>query len=152
MYKIKVVKSTTVQVCSADCYSDCNSNKARGQAAELSKWRSQRTIPKKTKNYSYKHNDEVIIVKMKTFPWPQWTVTNEHIPLGLIHMRQEETHHRRSQAQVCQPSSVHSAWRPSAHTQPVHVACMLLYAQEYAQCHNCHSNFPCLQSLLITVL
>lgn len=64
MHKIKVVKSTTVQVGSADCYCDCNSNKARGQAAELSKWRSQRTIPMKTKNNSYKHNDEVTIVKI----------------------------------------------------------------------------------------
>lgn len=90
MYKTKVVKSTTVQVCSADCYCNCNSSKARGQAAELSKWRSQRTIPMKTKNDSYKHNDEVTIVKMKTFPWPQCTGTNKHIPLGLIHIRQEE--------------------------------------------------------------
>lgn len=64
MHKIKVVKSTTVQVGSADCYCDCNSNKARGQAAGLSKWRSQRTIPMKTKNDSYKHNDEVTIVKI----------------------------------------------------------------------------------------
>lgn len=87
MHKIKVVKSTTVQVGSADCYCDCNSNKARGQAVGLSKWRSQRTIPMKTKNDSYKLMMKSQLLK---FPWPQWTETNEHIPLRLIHIRQEE--------------------------------------------------------------